>query len=178
VKRTIGVVLGSIALVLVSALPAGAHIGVVPDEAPKGGFAVLSFSVPNEKDDASTVKLELQLPQNKALAFVSVQPKPGWTITVTKRTLDKPVKAEGAEITEVTDTITWEGGEIGPGQFDLFLISVGPLPKKGKQLTFKAIQTYSDGDEVRWIETAAKGAPEPENPAPVLKLVKAEGDHH
>ena len=35
--------------------------------------------------------------RDKAIAFVSVQPKQGWTITVTKRKLDKPVKAEGAE---------------------------------------------------------------------------------
>ena len=37
-------------------------------------------------------------------------------------------------------------------------------------MTFKALQTYSDGKTVRWIEKAERGGNEPENPAPVLKL--------
>jgi hypothetical protein len=36
-------------------------------------------------------------------------------------------------------------------------------------LTFKTLQTYSDGKTVRWIEEAS-GGQAPENPAPVLKL--------
>jgi len=43
---------------------------------------------------------------------------------------------------------------------------------------FKAIQTYSDGEEVRWIETQAEGAPEPEFPAPTLTLTAGSGDEH
>lgn len=44
------------------------------------------------------------------------------------------------------------------------------------QLTFKALQTYSDGKTVRWIEEAESGAEEPENPAPVLKLTAKGGE--
>jgi hypothetical protein len=50
-------------------------------------------------------------------------------------------------------------------------VSLGPLPQVD-QLVFKALQTYSDGDIVRWIEVPAAGA-EAEHPAPVLKLAKA-----
>ncbi|KQW02711.1 DUF1775 domain-containing protein [Streptomyces sp. Root369] len=45
----------------------------------------------------------------------------------------------------------------------------GQLPEDTDQLTVKALQTYSDGKTVRWIEEAS-GGQEPENPAPVLKL--------
>jgi hypothetical protein len=50
-----------IALIVVGTTVAGiasasAHVTVHPDTAPKGGFEILSFSVPNEKDDANTVK--------------------------------------------------------------------------------------------------------------------------
>jgi uncharacterized protein len=38
-------------------------------------------------------------------------------------------------------------------------------------LTFKALQTYSNGDVVRWIEQSAPGGPEPEHPAPSVTLV-------
>ena len=37
---------------------------------------------------------------------------------------------------------------------------------------FKALQTYSDGDVVRWIDEPTAGA-EPEHPTPVLTLTAA-----
>jgi hypothetical protein len=57
--------------------------------------------------------------------------------------------------------------------FDRSTISAGPLPK-AKQLEFKVLQTYSSGDGVSGIESSVKGAPEPEHPAPVVVLTKAE----
>jgi len=56
-------------------------------------------------------------------------------------------------------------------------LSAGPLPTNTKKLEFAALQTYSDGDVVSWIEPAVKGAPEPEHPAPTLTLTKSSGDH-
>lgn len=37
-------------------------------------------------------------------------------------------------------------------------------------MSLPAVQTYSDGKVVSWNEKAAEGQPEPEHPAPVLKL--------
>jgi periplasmic copper chaperone A len=34
------------------------------------------------------------------------------------------------------------------------------------RIVFKALQTYSDGDVVRWIEEPVAGEPEPDHPAP------------
>ena len=168
------------ALVGVVALPASAHVTVKPSSAPKGGFEVLSFNVPNEEPDASTVKLEVELPTKYPIAFVSTQPMFGWTAAVEKSTLAKPVKTESGEITEAVTKITWTAtdGGLQPGQFDLFSISAGPLPTKPAKLTFKAIQTYSNGEVVSWIQKTVKGAPEPERPAPTLTLTAASDDHH
>jgi uncharacterized protein YcnI len=104
---------------------------------------------------------------------------PGWTIDVEKTTLAKPVTTDDGQVTQAVSTITWTATDSGllPGQFDLFTISAGPLPTKPKSLTFKAIQTYSNGDTVNWIEASVKGAPEPEHPAPVLRLTKASATH-
>lgn len=44
-------------------------------------------------------------------------------------------------------------------------------------MTFKALQTYSDGEVVRWIETSEPGQAEPAKPAPVLHLAPSEGGH-
>jgi Domain of unkown function (DUF1775) len=56
-------------------------------------------------------------------------------------------------------------------------VFAGPLPTNVGQLEFKALQTYSDGDVVQWIEPTVKGGAEPEHPAPVLKLTKARKSH-
>jgi hypothetical protein len=41
------------------------------------------------------------------------------------------------------------------------------------QVVFKALQTYSDGTVVRWIDEPTTDGTEPEKPAPVLKLTPA-----
>ena len=55
----------------------------------------------------------------------------------------------------------------------MFPVFGGPLPKNTNEVTFKAVQTYSNGDVVRWIELPTKGAPAPDHPAPVMRLTKA-----
>jgi uncharacterized protein len=167
------------ATVAVAALPAAAHVSVKPSSAPKGGFEVLSFNVPNEEPDANTVKLEVELPTRYPVAYVSTQPMFGWTVSVEKSTLAEPVKSESGEITEAVTKITWTAtdGGLEPGEFDLFSISAGPLPTKPNKLTFKAIQTYSNGEVVSWIQKTVKGAPEPDHPAPTLRLTAASDDH-
>ncbi|MEU5833934.1 YcnI family protein [Streptomyces diacarni] len=156
--------------------PASAHVSVDPQEAPKGGYSTVDFKVPNEKDDASTVKLEVTFPTDHPLASVMPQPVPGWDIKVDKKKLDKPIETHGEKITEAVSKVTWSGGKVEPGEFQQFPVSMGQLPEDGDQLVFKALQTYDDDDVVRWIEEQQKGAPEPEHPAPVLKLAAAEED--
>ncbi|MEW1658374.1 YcnI family protein [Streptomyces sp. NPDC093707] len=168
-----GIAAGS---VLLLAGPAFAHVTVQPGTAPKGGFATVGIKVPNERDDASTVKVEVALPTDHPLASVMPQPVPGWTVEVTKSKLAKPVEMEGEKINEAPSKITWtaDGKGIEPGQFQQFPLSVGQLPSDADQLVFKALQTYSDKEVVRWIEPTKDGGPEPENPAPVLKLTAAD----
>jgi uncharacterized protein YcnI len=160
--------------VAAAALPASAHVTVNPSTATKGGFAKLSFRVPTEKDNAGTTRLEVTFPAEHPLAFVSVRPHPGWTFRVTKAKLAKPITSDDGAVTEAVSTITWTGGNIGPGQFDEFDVSVGPLPKDADELVFKAVQGYSDGSVVRWIDLSTPGGAEPAHPAPVLHLVDAE----
>ncbi|MET0920689.1 MAG: YcnI family protein [Acidimicrobiia bacterium] len=177
-RSIIGGIVFAVTIAL-GASTAGAHVSVTPSSAAQGGFQILSFSVPNEKDDANTVKLEVTLPTKSPIAFVSVKPMTGWTITTEKTMLAKPVKTDDGTITEAVSKITWTAtaGGLTPGQFDLFTVSAGPLPTNTKKLVFKALQTYSDGDVVSWIEPTVKGTPEPEHPAPTLTLTAAAKDH-
>lgn len=152
------------ALLLVAALgmaaaPAAAHVTVNPQEAAKGGFAKLAFRVPNEREAPATVQVEIVFPSDHPLRSVSVRPRPGWTYSVER---------EG----EAVARITWTGGVIRPGEFEEFEVSGGPLPTDADRLVFRALQTYDNGEVVRWIEEAVEGGPEPEHPAPVLSLVE------
>jgi uncharacterized protein len=167
--------------VLVLSAPAFAHVSVQPEgTAAKGGYAVVDFKVPNERDKTSTTKLEVNFPADHPLASVMPQPVDGWTVKVTKSKLAKPLTLHGEKIDEAVTKVTWtaDGKGIEPGYFQKFPLSVGALPEDTDQLVFKAIQTYSDDEVVRWIEVPQKGQAEPENPAPVLELSAATDDHH
>jgi len=169
------------AVVALSATMATAHVTIdTLGPVEQGSFAKLGFSVPNERGDAGTVQIAVKMPQDHPLTFVSVQPKAGWDITTTMRTLDEPVEAFGTSITEVIDTITWVATgdtQVGPGEFELFWISAGQMPTDTDSLTFPTVQTYSSGEEVAWIEPPGADGSEPEHPAPSVQLVAAsEGD--
>lgn len=165
-------------LLLLGTGVASAHVVVSAPGATQGGYSVLTFRVPTESDTASTVGVKVQLPTDEPLASVSVQPKDGWTYTVTKSTLATPITTDDGQVTEAISEIDWTatGGGIAPGEFDQFLVSVGPLPDV-PTMTFKAIQHYSDNTDVAWIEEPAAGSTaEPEHPAPTLTLAAAAAD--
>ncbi|MEU2064656.1 YcnI family protein [Streptomyces sp. NPDC013455] len=167
--------------VLALSVPAFAHVSVQPEgTAAKGGYAVVDFKVPNERDNASTTKIEVTLPADHPIASVMPQPVPGWKVAVTKSKLDKPLTMHGEKIDEAVTKVTWtaDGKGIEPGYFQKFPVSLGALPENTGQLVFKAIQTYSNKEVVRWIEVPQEGQEEPENPAPVLALSAAADDHH
>ncbi|MFE1406948.1 YcnI family protein [Streptomyces sp. NPDC058770] len=171
--------------VLLLAGTASAHVSVQPlGEAAKGGYASVNIKVPNERDNASTVKLEVSFPTDHPLASVTPQAVPGWDIEVTKSKLAKPLDMHGKKIDEAVSKVTWtakgdkdEAG-IRPGYFQQFPLSIGQLPEDADQLVFKAVQTYDNKEVVRWIEEQKEGAAEPESPAPVLDLTApADGGH-
>lgn len=147
-------------------------------EAAKGGYATLNFKVPNERDNASTTQVEVNFPVDQPLTSVMPQDIPGWTSSVEKTKLDKPLTVHGKQVNEVVTKVTWTGGKIEAGKFQQFPVSVGKLPENAEQMVFKSIQTYDNGEVVRWIEEAKEGAAEPQSPAPVLKLTAAKGDAH
>ncbi|MBO1418504.1 YcnI family protein [Streptomyces sp. FH025] len=181
-RRLAAVALTAAASVVALAGPAFAHVTVNPGSAAQGGYTAVDFRVPNESDTASTVKLEINLPLDHPLASVRTLPLPGWTAAVEKSKLDKPIKVHGSDVTEAVSKITWTadaGTKIAPGQFQEFKVSLGPLPADADSMAFKTLQTYDNGDVVRWIDESPAGQPEPAHPAPVLALTKAAGgDDH
>ena len=128
-RRGLGAFAAVAVLLVVLAAPASAHVTIQPREATQGGFATEAFQVPNERDDASTTMVEVTFPTDQPIAFVSVEPVPGWTVQVDKATLAKPVKTDDGEITEAVSKITWSGGEIPAGPFPAVPRVDGPAPE-------------------------------------------------
>jgi periplasmic copper chaperone A len=172
-RRATVVAGGAVAAVLLLAVPALAHVTVTPDSAPAGAAAVLTFHVPNEEAHADATGLDMRIPTDHPIAQVLVKPVPGWKITVKDITLSKPIVTDDGRFTQAVSEVTWSGGRIPPGQFQDFTISADPLPTGVSELAFKAIQTYSNGDVVSWIDLPQPGQPAPDHPAPVLKLTAA-----
>ena len=172
--RAVVVCAVSVVVLLTLAGVASAHVTVNPRSAEQGGYTKVAFRVPNERDTASTTALEINFPTDHPIASVSTRTVAGWTSTVQKTRLAQPITTEGGEqVTETVSKIAWTGGKIAPGTFEEFDVSLGPLPTNTDQLVFKALQTYDNGEVVRWIDTPVPGATEPEHPAPVLKLTPA-----
>ncbi len=145
--------LAAIAVGLVVAPTAAAHVTVNPDRVIPGSLNRFEILVPNEKN-VPTVKVTVQLPTG--LEEVTFQPKAGWK---------RSVKSAQGRI-----VVTWSGGQIGPEEFDEFALSADVPKTPGKDLVFPTLETYANGETVRWIE-----APSSEFPAPRVKLEAAEG---
>lgn len=160
--------LGAIGLVLVLPGLAEAHVTVHPNQLPAGSYAVLDLRVPNETADVDTTRVDVQLPPG--FASVSLEPPVGWTAAEQTRKLQTPIQTDDGPVTTEVSQITFTGGRITPGHFLEFPISVGLPDTAGATLTFKALQTYSNGQVVRWIE-----APGGEHPAPTIRLAAAGG---
>lgn len=172
-SRVAAVAATSAAGIALVAIPALAHVTISPGSAQPGAAAVLTFHVPNEEASANTTRVDMQIPTDHPIAQLLVKPVAGWTISVRTVALAKPLVTDDGQFTQAVSEVIWSGGRIAPGQFQDFSLSADPLPQGVGQLMFKAIQTYSNGDVVRWIDVRRAGKPEPDHPAPVLTLTAA-----
>jgi uncharacterized protein YcnI len=177
-SRRAAATVATTSLLLAIPVAAQAHVRVDPDTAQAGSYATVNFRVPTEKANASTTKVEVDLPTDHPFTSASYQPVPGWTAKITTSKLAKPVKTDDGTITQAPTKIVWtasKGAEIKPGQFQQFPVSIGVVPDV-PSVSFDAIQTYSDGSVVKWDEPTKAGQAEPEHPAPVLTIGAASTD--
>ncbi|MFC8850087.1 MULTISPECIES: YcnI family protein [unclassified Micromonospora] len=159
----------------VAAGPAYGHVSVSPAQAAPGTTTTLTFRVPNERADATTVGIRLLLPTSAPVDSAAVHELAGWRAEVERAEPGAADASDGQPVTAVTWTALTPEAAIDGAQFQEFRVSLGPLPNSGDRMVFKALQTYSDGQIARWIEEPEPGQPEPENPAVVLRLDRDAG---
>ena len=175
-RRLVIVLAVSAVVVLTIASPAFAHVTISPSSAPKSSDAVLSFVVPNEMDNATTTQVQVQFPEDNPIPEALVQAITGWTATVATASVSPPISTDDGTFDSRVSTVTWKANAgtkgIAVGDFQAFSVSVH-LPD-ADSLTFPTIQTYSNGQQIKWIEETPPGGAEPENPAPELTLTAGE----
>jgi uncharacterized protein YcnI len=150
---------------------AGAHVTVSPSSLPQGADdAILTFRVPNESTTANVVGVRIQFPLAHPIVVLNPEAGSGWNVVVHSTVLPKPITTDDGTFTSTVSEIDWSGGLIPVGQFGEFNVLAQGLPTGTNLLTFKAVQLYSDGTTVNWIQVPTKAAPAPEHPAPTLVL--------
>ena len=137
------------ALAIAAPSMAVAHVQIAPTIVAPNDPVKFTVLVPGERE-SQTTRVAMKMPA-ELLPF-AYEETPGW-----QRRL---VKAANGSV----EQIVWTGRLAHDG-FVEFSFLAGTPPRTG-QLTFKAVQTYSDGTVVRWI-----GAPNSERPAPVARIV-------
>jgi uncharacterized protein YcnI len=166
----------ALVLVVLDAGVAAAHVTVSPQSLPQGtDDAILTFRVPNESATAAVTGLKIQFPLAHPIVLVNPEAGSGWQVNVIKSTLPKPITTDDGTFTSTTSQIDWSGSTIPVGQFGEFNVLAQGVPSGTSQLVFKAIQTYSDGTVVSWIQVPSKAVPDPEHPAPIITLTKGGG---
>jgi uncharacterized protein YcnI len=132
------------AALLLAPVPALAHVTIWPKESAVKAREKYEVRVPNEKQ-ADTVAVELRFPAG--LRVTSFEQKPGW--------MTEPVRDASGN----TIGVRWTG-RLAPQQFTEFgLLAVNP-PAAG-ELSWTAVQSFSDGTKVEWSGPAGSKTPAP-----------------
>lgn len=144
-----------------------AHVTIQPGEWEAGAFARMALRVPNERDDAETTSVTVQFPESVLTA--RFQAHPFCEREVEREELDQPVE----EITERIVSVTWTcDPAIATDGFEEFGMSfqIPEDTQTGDEILFPAVQVYSSGEEVGWVDPD----PEADLPAPRIVVVAPE----
>ncbi len=170
-RKATGTILGALVTVMVWTGTAAAHVTVSPSSLPQGtGDAVLTFQVPDESTTAAVVGLQVTFPLDHPIAVISPEAASGWQVGVHDTRLAEPITTDDGTFTSAVSEIDWTGGSIPVGQFGAFSVLAQGIPKGTSSLAFATIQYYSDGSKASWIEVPNRSVPNPNHPAPILKL--------
>jgi uncharacterized protein YcnI len=151
------------AVFLLAALPASAHVTIMPNEVEQGAYTVFTVRVPSEKEGTETTAVRVVFPEGVTIS--RFEPKPGWNVEFQRN--------ENQAITEVTWTAE-PGQGLDITEFTEFKMSGRVLPETaaGTKLVWKAYQTYANGEVVEWIGAPGTDSP---TPAPATTVIPGSG---
>jgi len=134
--------------------PALAHVEVKADKTQAGAEDVtLTFTGEAESATAGIKSERIVLPTGLASGDVTLAKAPaGW------------------KFSPAPDGFTVAGKALKVGQDAVFAVRLARLPTDRSTLSFKTLETYGDGEVVRWIDLPQPGQPEPDHPAPTITV--------
>lgn len=147
-RRTAAVLATTVMALALTAVRAEAHAIVSPPVAATGKLQQFTLSVPTEKENAVTTKIELDVPAG--FAIDSWEPEPGWK---------RQVAEKGSGESAVVQKVTWTGGRV-PTEEDAVFRFNAEAPK-AQTYAFHVRQTYSDGSVVDWSGPESSDTPAP-----------------
>ena len=157
---------------LLAALLAGtaqAHITLDQPAAPAGSSYRATFKVGHGCDGSATTAITVTLPEG--LRGAKPMPKPGWTLTTTRRPLKAPYDSHGKPVTEELAEVRWTANTaadaLPDAWYDEFVIRAS-LPAEPGELWFAVRQRCTEG-EWHWAEIPSASQPRPR--APAVKLL-------
>lgn len=168
-----------VAVSLIAAAPAVAHVTITPAEAPADGYATLQVQVPHGCDGSPTKTIRVQIPES--VPSVTPQVHPGWEVTTEDGPKDA-VELHGETVTRGVKEVVWMAADAGPlpdERLDVFGMSVKlPAGKAGDPVHFPTLQQCVKG-ETGWIQIPQAGESEDdlESPAPAVVMTASEGEH-
>jgi uncharacterized protein YcnI len=160
-----------LAALVLSAIPAFAHVTLETREAPVGGSYKAVFKVGHGCNGSPTVRLRVRIPDG--VIAVKPMPKPGWEIKTETGKYDRPYRFfHGATLTEGVKEVTWSG-RLDDAFYDEFVLStfLSDALTPGRMLYFPVVQECETGVH-RWIEVPQPGsnAHDLKEPAPGVLL--------
>jgi uncharacterized protein YcnI len=146
--RCLAGVLVVVSAMFVGAGSAWAHARISPVVVQSKQLQLFSLAVPTEKENLTTTKVELTVPQGFGIdSFVAA---PGWK---------REVQATGSGEDAVIQKVVWSGGSVPTEEDSLFQFLASP--SSSKTYTFTVRQTYSDGSVVDWSGPESSDSPSP-----------------
>jgi uncharacterized protein YcnI len=162
------------AAALLAPAAAAAHISLHPNTIPAGAFATVDVRMPGEQEGAHVTKLDMLFPPG--FTSVAYENVPGWSVQVVNQKVNPPIETDAGPVSEEVAQViwTWTGplGRVDNNQFIQLPLSVAiPRNLAGQALLFKAVQSYSNGQVVHWIDPGLSA----EHPAPRVNVIEKGG---
>lgn len=158
---------------------AQAHITLDQPTAPAGSSYRATFKVGHGcESGAATKEITVSLPTG--LRGAKPMPKPGWTLTTTRRPLASPVGSHGRTVTDELAEVRWTANtpadQLPDDWYDEFVLRAA-LPAEPGTLWFAVHQVCTRG-EWRWAEVPSAATPNPRAPAVRLIVQPATAAEH
>lgn len=153
-----------------AATVAQAHVALDTPEAEAGKSFRAALRIGHGCDGAPTRQVIVTVPEG--LRGAKPQPKPGWTLQVTKAPLMTPYESHGRKVLEDTIEVRWtansEADQLQDAWFDEFVLRA-TAPAQPGVLWFKVRQLCTQG-EWNWAEIPSSETPKPRAPAAKLTI--------